>query len=595
MNPAMDTIRTAAVASTRPPGVSAARRSYPPLMVQWSPRRAERFLVGGVAVLLLLSAWGPALITVRGLYVPELVGFPLILYGHMRFPRFVGSITQSLLRPGGVIGILWLTWTALLGVIVLGARVGAYSEWRATVVLLGAFLFLRSRRGRERERWLDRLLWVALAVLCLDTLFAAAGILWPDRFGGVVDDPGGAVFGFGRVSVPAITIVASTYAAAATGRLGLLVVTLVLGGVLSLGGHRVVLAATAVSALTLPLAVGHAVSGREMLRTLRSLGAGLLVLVVSLTLIRPAAVADYLDQASGIQYRLFTRTADTIAGIAGGVTGYSTVDFGEEGLRAAYAAFVLTEWLSLLLPHGLGSREIVGNLGPEFDDVASRMAVSAQWANTHDNALLYAAYHHGLLVTGIVLAITAWLVMRRLRGRGGVADRGLVAVALLGMAVVDLGVPSCARHQHRLLLWDAPRDVAEPRTVEPTLSAPGGVVNAMHSALLVQTIVPHYAFPLFARLSRSPAAEPTGVRGEARPGEHTAECPDFGPVRRKYVRNVDPSRGWGSWRWLTPAAGHGSGSTPSLRFDCGLLASSWRPFEALLGAGSSGGAWHRAA
>jgi hypothetical protein len=69
------------------------------------------------------------------------------------------------------------------------------------------------------------------------------------------------------------------------------------------------------------------------------------------------------------------------------------------------------------------------------------MGVSVQWANTHDNALLYAAYHHGLLVTGIVGVLMVGLFVRRCRGSGGLADRGLVVVGLLGAAVVDLAYP----------------------------------------------------------------------------------------------------------------------------------------------------------
>jgi glycosyltransferase involved in cell wall biosynthesis len=56
--------------------------------------------------------------------------------------------------------------------------------------------------------------------------------------------------------------------------------------------------------------------------------------------------------------------------------------------------------------------------------------------------------------------------------------------------------------------------------------------------LIVQTIVPHYALPLFAQLAHSRALRLTVACGDARPADSLQNVPDFGEVRREILRNV---------------------------------------------------------
>jgi hypothetical protein len=391
---------------------------------------------------LLLTMWGPAILRIKGFYVPELLVPPLAVYLWCRQPRVVRAIFRCMLSPAGIAGALWLTFVAVLGVLSFKSFVGPYSEWRASILLLYCFLLLYTREAEEHQRWSTRLMWVSFAVLSLDTLLAAAGILRPGFLGMPMPDADeAALFGFGRISVPAINIVVVSYLAARRRRIGLLAAALVLGGVLSLGGHRVLLAATGISALLVPIVM------ISLLRS-RRVSARWLRLVVPIVLIlgligtfRSSVIQNYLAEARGIQNRLFTHTFDTLSGIHRGVTGSRSIDYGDEAIRAAYAAYVLTQWPSLLLPHGLGSREVEGRLGPAFADVALRWRIAPKDANTHDNAVLYAAYHHGLIATVLTALVLGWLLLRRLLVERGILGLASVIVAVGGVVLIDMIYP----------------------------------------------------------------------------------------------------------------------------------------------------------
>lgn len=403
-------------------------------------RRGNLFFLGLVTVLL-LSAWGPALLKINGFYAPELLAPPLAIYVLARYPRLARSILRCVLSPIGIAGALWISLVAVIGVLARGSIVGPYSEWRASLFLLYSFIFMCFRGRKQGQIWATRLMWVSFAALCLDVLFAAGGILKPGFLGQPLPDPGEATgFGFGRISVPALNIVVVSYLAARARRVGLLAVVLILGGVVSLGGHRVVLAATAISALFVPLVMIGVVRARGMpSRWLRLLVAPL-VIVAMVAAFRSAVIQNYLEEARGIQNRLFTHTIDTLSGIQRGLAG-GTIEYGDETIRAAYAAFVLTQWSSLLLPHGLGSREVEGKLGAGFPDVAARWGVATKDANTHDNTVLYAAYHHGLLVTGLIIVLLTWLLLHRLRIEPGLLGRLYILVAIAGVIMVDMIYP----------------------------------------------------------------------------------------------------------------------------------------------------------
>jgi hypothetical protein len=61
--------------------------------------------------------------------------------------------------------------------------------------------------------------------------------------------------------------------------------------------------------------------------------------------------------------------------------------------------------------------------------------------NTHDNAVLYMAYHHGWLATWVVGSALLWLLLRRLLRERGLLARIQVCTALLGVMVIDLAYP----------------------------------------------------------------------------------------------------------------------------------------------------------
>jgi hypothetical protein len=407
-----------------------------------SSRRLENFAFLSFVTVLLLTMWGPALLLVNGLYVPEVLAPPLAVYVWARYPHTVRSILRSVFSLVGLAGAFWLSLVAVIGMVSTGSLIGPYSEWRASLVLLYSFIFMY-RRGSERGQvWATRLMFVSFATLSLDALFVGTGILMPGFLGQALPDPSeAAVFGFGRVAVPALNIVVVSYLAARGRRIGLLAAALVLGGLLSLGGHRVVLAATAISALFVPLFMVGVVRARRMRGRWLRLAVAPTVIVAMAAAFRSSVIQNYLEEARGIQNRLFTHTSATLSGIKGGLTGSGPIEYGDETIRAAYAAYVLTQWPSLLLPHGLGSREVEGRLGAGFEVVALRWGVSSKGGNTHDNAVLYAAYHHGLLMTGFVTLPLAWLLLHRLRIERGLLGGVHVVVAVMGVVMVDMIYP----------------------------------------------------------------------------------------------------------------------------------------------------------
>jgi len=414
-----------------------------PGKVRRSSRRLEDVAFVSVVTVLLLTMWGPALLLVNGLFVPEILAAPLALYVCWRHPRIARWIVRCVLSPEGVAGALWLTLVAAIGVGSTGSLIGPYSEWRASLVLLYSFIFMYRSPSEQCEIWSTRLMWVSFGVLGFDALFVGMGILVPGFLGQALPDPAeAAVFGLGRVAVPALNIVVVSYLAARAHRIGPLSGALVLGGLLSLGGHRVVLAATAISALFVPLFMVGVVRASR-LRGPRWLRVAMapVVIVIMVAAFQSAPIQNYLQEARGIQNRLFTHTIDTLTGIKEGLTSSRSIDYGDEAIRAAYAAYVLTQWPSLLLPHGLGSREVEGKLGAEFDVVAARWRVASQGGNTHDNAVLYAAYHHGLLMTSLLALVFVWLLLHRLRIERRLLGRLHVLVAVMGVVLVDMIYP----------------------------------------------------------------------------------------------------------------------------------------------------------
>jgi hypothetical protein len=402
----------------------------------FSRRRAERAAALSVVTVLLLSTWGSALVNIRGYYMPELLGPPLALYLMARWPRLARALWRCIASPIGISGAVWITFVALLGVLFTQSAVGPYSEWRATLVLLFGFLFTYTRTGAQAEAWTTRLMWVSLGALSLDVLLIALGVLWPGFLGQALPDEVS-----GRLQINAINLVVVAYLSTVTGRIGPLCIAVALGGLMSLGGHRVVLLASAASALFLPLAAVAALrSGRRWARWLRVALAPLLVVAI-VAGARSSAVQNYLSDATSIHYRLSVRTRDTLEGVRRGLTGYENVHFGDEAIRAAYATYLLSEWPSLLLPHGLGSREVVGQLGTDFDLIMLRFGVHPRNGNTHDNALLYMVYHHGWLATWVVGSVLVWLLVRRFQAERTLLARLEVCAAVVGIVVIDLAYP----------------------------------------------------------------------------------------------------------------------------------------------------------
>jgi hypothetical protein len=415
------------------------------MVKRWSLRRMSDLALLMIVIFLVLSTWGPPLLNIDGFYVPEIVIIPLIFYLFIRRPYAWNAIRRCMFSKSGLLAAAWLVFAAILGILLTGSVAGPYSELRASLILVYAFVFMY-KHADQQANLTDLLFWTSFAVLCLDSLLvllqvAIPGFLSLSASNDMADSQEAGVFGLGRVAIPAISILVSAYLSSRAQRIFMLFFIIILGGILSLGGHRVILLTTAISTLFVPLCMLN-ISVMEKLKDkwLKALQIFFYVCLLAI-FFQSDIIQNYLTDASGIQYRLFTKTADTLTGVSSGLSSGGSVDFGEEGIRAAYFSFLIEDWPWLLLPHGLGSREVAGKLGDKFDELAARFGALGEWGNTHDLAILYMAYHHGLLITGSLVAAAIFLVFRRLRSANNGLDRAYVLTALMGIVVIDLAYP----------------------------------------------------------------------------------------------------------------------------------------------------------
>lgn len=425
--------------------VSSVGVSVPPESVAGNPQRAAReprqgiqWLAIGFVAFFLISSWGPLLLRIQGMYVPELViGFILI---HLRicYRRIFHDILACIASPVGVIAAIWLCSITFFGAMQTGAVVGPYSELRSSLILVYASLYFFQFAGRRAGApvLLHRLAMVALCLEFALELFRVLGT----TMGWISPAEDQAVYGVGRSSVPAITIAAAGYLSAQRLNIVALVLVVVIGGVASLGGHRLVLLVTALMALLVPVVGIRILLEAKLARVGALVAVALVLAVLVMVTAQKGWVTEYLENASGIRYRLFEKTQNTLTGLQGGGT-LTTMDAGEESIRVAYLYFVLTHGHRLLLPHGLGSREVYGQIGGGFEEVAAEFGLDPANANTHDTSILYYSYHHGLIAAGLVVIAGLFLVCRRLVRVAGVADFLMTGICLTAILAVDLFYP----------------------------------------------------------------------------------------------------------------------------------------------------------
>ena len=202
-SPGIDPVETAAIRVRRSARVAApvagpartARARAPR-----SGRKTETRCVLSIVTVLLLTMWGPAILRVKGFYVPELMVPPLAVYLWCRQPRVVRAIFRCMVSPAGIAGALWLTFVAVLGVLSFRSFVGPYSEWRASILLLYGFLLLYTREAEEHQRWSTRLMWVSFAAFSLTRCWQPPD-LRPAFSVCRCRTPTRGLFSFGRISV----------------------------------------------------------------------------------------------------------------------------------------------------------------------------------------------------------------------------------------------------------------------------------------------------------------------------------------------------------------------------------------------------------
>lgn len=406
--------------------------------------RSDTLLVA-IVVPLLLSTWGPPLLSINGYYVPEVAMAIVLGYLIIKKPKIWKNLEGCVFSGIGCAVGLWLIFDAILGVVMTGGWAGPYSELRSSLVLVYSFIYFY-RYSAGKPDLVGVLFLAVLVALCLDFLLLVLqatmpGFLSLDSASDYTDAENGTVFGLGRLSIPAIGILAAAYLSSRKCRVALLFMVLLIGAISSLGGHRLILLITMISMLFVPLCL-VSISlrpgiKRKVLALCLSCGFCALLLVAY----QSGVVGDYLERATAIRYRLYVKTVESIEGVRGGFSGTGRVDYGEEGIRAAYVYYIAEQWPRLLLPHGLGAREVMGRISG-FDDVASRFGTQKENGNTHDMTILYMAYHHGLLVTGFWLVTLMILAVRRLTLAANFIDAAHVGVVLLGIVAIDMVFPS---------------------------------------------------------------------------------------------------------------------------------------------------------
>jgi hypothetical protein len=159
-------------------------------------------------------------------------------------------------------------------------------------------------------------------------------------------------------------------------------------------------------------------------------------------MIRSGMVMNYIISSKTLEYRIIVRTVDTYENIVAGLSDSSTIDFGDEGIRVAYFSYLSGEWKRLLFPHGLGSREVYGNISHGFDEYARKFGVPADLlGNTHDVGILYMAYHHGIIITVLVTIYMMFLIVIKWKKEDNNYDRAYLTISLIGVAFIDLTYP----------------------------------------------------------------------------------------------------------------------------------------------------------
>lgn len=401
-------------------------------------------LAFAIAVLVVTSTWGPVVLNLAGFYVPELAFAGFALYLLRSKPEVSRAVRRTIFSPWAVAGVLWLSFVAALGVWRNGSLIGPYSEWRSSVILLYAFLFFfkYGPGGDSTVRWLRR---VMIWSLVLDALLVAITLRWPGALGTSTpadyEDHGDAgAFGLGRFALPAVTILGAAYLCARTRAAGLLYLTIALGAGAALGGHRLVLLVTVLCVLFLPLCLGWTRTRLSRAGRWRLGVATLLVVIAGAWLAQAGYVQRYLEDAGAIRYRLVERSVTVIDGFDQVISGNGPSDFGDDAIRISYAYFLYTEWFSLLLPHGLGSRETEGRI--EGYTEIRRIFGILEPGNTHDSAILYYSYHHGTIATAFFGALLMTLFGRRLLQAGSWSERVELALLVGGFFLIELIYPS---------------------------------------------------------------------------------------------------------------------------------------------------------
>ncbi len=394
---------------------------------------------------LLLSTWGPQLLNIAGYYVPELMLIVALLYCQLRGDVWLlRRVAHCALTGIGAAATAWLVLVAALGVLNTGSVSGPYSEMRSSLILVYALVYYRkyTTSGPGTVRTLHFLI---LATLCLDFLLLAIQVVKPPYVMQYLALEGKTVeesvdYGLGRFAIPAIGILAAAYLSSREQRVMMLILTLIIGSLSSLGGHRLVLLVTAFSSLFLPVSLLRTSFFKDARQAMIACAGVAAVCLGVYAVYKSGFVERYFDTAAGIRQRLVVRTIDSIEGASSGISGRGVVDYGDESIRAAYLYYIATQIPRLLLPHGLGSREVEGKIA-NFEDAATKFGVDPRNGNTHDMMILYMVYHHGVFGALLWFGYTGMLLLNRWNTVSGVGNKALFLLPVAGLIIIDLVFP----------------------------------------------------------------------------------------------------------------------------------------------------------
>jgi hypothetical protein len=354
---------------------------------------------------LVLSSFGPYILDFGGGFVVEIAFFLVAALLLVYRPSILKQVVDLLMARPAILVTMFLSGCLLLGVYVHGDVFSAYSDFRASSVFFLSFFFFYSRRTLHHSLPVLYSLAFLASVLSITFFFVKPEDVVPTTIG-----PYRGAAELVQVGFPAIATALLMYISSIRHQPVSLLVASVLGGLMAVFSFYrsiwivVILGVTFYSSLLL----GSLIARRRFAN----------LLFVGASVIGVAALVFYLSgliigflSSDELHYGLsIEKFRDLFQALVYGAP-LNTYD----QTRHSYYIFMLDYWPRLLLPHGLGFDNFVGDIDPFLQKTPIL-------ANTIDSGYLFASFHFGLVFSIPFLVFVLYALSRRIRYSSSTLD-----------------------------------------------------------------------------------------------------------------------------------------------------------------------------